>query len=72
MNDLKSFNCYNLYFLHFYITYRKKIFIELNKKPGDDLSRYIKEIREYMAIDFNIKSSIYKPYILEVIQKVNS
>lgn len=51
---------------------RKYLVIELDKKPNEDISRYMRDIKKIMKIDFDIECKLYKENVLEVINKIDS
>lgn len=44
--------------------------IHFKKNESFDTSRYMREIKEYLVIDFDKTYFAYKPNVLEVIKKV--
>lgn len=50
-----------------------KQFINIHFKKNDsfDTSRYMRDIKDYLGIDFNRTMLNFKPNVLEVIEKVN-
>lgn len=49
---------------------RQFINIHFKKNESFDISRYMREIKEYLTIDFDKTCFAYKPNVLEVIKKV--
>lgn len=49
---------------------RQFINIHFKKNESFDTSRYMREIKEYLIIDFDKTYFAYKPNVLEVIEKV--
>lgn len=45
--------------------------IHFKKNESFDTSRYMREIKEYLIIDFDKTYFAYKPNVLEVIEKIN-
>ena len=45
--------------------------IYFKKNKNFDTSRYMREIKEYLIIDFNRTMLNFKPNVLEVIKKIN-
>ena len=45
--------------------------IHFKKNESFDTSRYMRDIKEYMIIDFNRTMLNFKPNVLEVIEKIN-
>lgn len=45
--------------------------IHFKKNESFDTSRYMREIKKYLRIDFNKTMLNFKPNVLEVIEKVN-
>ena len=45
--------------------------IYFKKNKNFDTSRYMREIKEYLIIDFNITMLNFNPNVLEVIKKLN-
>lgn len=50
---------------------RQFINIRFKKNDNFDTSRYMREIKEYLRIDFNRTMLNFKPNVLEVIEKIN-
>lgn len=50
---------------------RQFINIYFKKNKNFDTSRYMREIKEYLIIDFNRTMLNFKPNVLEVIKKIN-
>lgn len=50
---------------------RQFINIRFKKNDNFDTSRYMREIKEYLRIDFNKTMLNFKPNVLEVIEKIN-
>lgn len=50
---------------------RQFINIHFKKNESFDTSRYMREIKEYLIIDFDKTYFVYKPNMLEVIEKIN-
>lgn len=50
---------------------RQFINIRFKKNDNFDTSRYMREIKEYLIIDFNRTMLNFKPNVLEVIKKIN-
>lgn len=50
---------------------RQFINIHFKKNESFDTSRYMREIKEYLIIDFDKTYFGYKPNMLEVIEKIN-
>ena len=49
---------------------RQFINMHFKRNESFDTSRYIREIKEYLIIDFDKTCFAYKPNVLEVIKKV--
>lgn len=45
--------------------------IHFKKNENFDTSRYMREIKKYLRIDFNKTMLNFKPNVLEVIKKIN-
>jgi hypothetical protein len=45
--------------------------IHFKKNESFDTSRYMREIKKYLIIDFNKTMLNFKPNVLEVIKKIN-
>ena len=45
--------------------------IQFKKNESFDTSRYMREIKKYLIIDFNKTMLNFKPNVLEVIKKIN-
>ena len=45
--------------------------IHFKKNESFDTSRYMREIKKYLIIDFNKTMLKFKPNVLEVIKKIN-
>lgn len=50
---------------------RQFINIRFKKNDNFDTSRYMREIKKYLRIDFNKTMLNFKPNVLEVIEKIN-
>lgn len=50
---------------------RQFINIHFKKNERFDTSRYMREIKEYLRIEFDKTHLDYKPNVLEVIEKIN-